>query len=107
MAERLVGAQRHAALQELHGWVEVDDRDAIRKTYHFENFSEAWAFMSRMALLAEEMDHHRELFNVYNRVEVILSTHYADGLSEPDIRLAHSLEELAPDSGPRLRPPCT
>ena len=53
MVERLVGAQRHTALHELHGWSEVDDRDAIRKTYHFENFSEAWGFMSRMALLAE------------------------------------------------------
>src|SRR5205823_1784723 len=89
MVERLVGAQRHTALHELHGWVEVDDRDAIRKTYHFENFSEAWAFMSRMALLAEKMDHHPEMFNVYNRVEVILSTHDAGGLSELDIRLAH------------------
>src|SRR5205814_9882763 len=109
MAERLVGAQRHAALQELHGWVEVDDRDAIRKTYHFENFSEAWGFMSRMALLAEKMDHHPELFNVYNRVEVILSTHDAGGLSQLDIRLAHAIDEIAPERDrrpplPRARP---
>ena len=79
MVERLVGAARHAALREIHGWVEVEDRDAIRKSYHFGNFSEAWGFMSRMALLAEKMDHHPELFNVYNRVEVILSTHDAGG----------------------------
>lgn len=103
MAERLVGAQRQTALYELHGWVEVDDRDAIRKTYHFENFSEAWAFMSRMALLAEKMDHHPELFNVYNRVEVILSTHDAGGLSELDIRLAHAIDEIAPERD--RRPP--
>src|SRR5215813_2755689 len=75
MVERLVGAARHTALREIHGWVEVEDRDAIRKSYHFGNFSEAWGFMSRMALLAEKMDHHPELFNVYNRVEVVLSTH--------------------------------
>src|SRR6202008_1480201 len=107
MAERLVGAQRHTALHELHGWIEVDDRDAIRKTYHFENFSEAWAFVSRMALLAEKMDHHPELFNVYNRVEVILSTHDADGLSELDIRLAHAIDEIAPerDRSPPLKHP--
>src|ERR1700720_2662569 len=101
MAERLTGAARKAALHALHGWVEVDDRDAIRKSYHFGNFSEAWGFMSRMALLAEKMDHHPELFNVYNRVEVILSTHDADGLSELDIRLAHANNENAPERAPR------
>ena len=82
MVEKLVGAARHAALQEIHGWAEVEDRDAIRKSYHFSDFSEAWGFISRMALLAEKMDHHPELFNVYNRVEVVLSTHDAGGLSE-------------------------
>jgi 4a-hydroxytetrahydrobiopterin dehydratase len=96
MVERLVGAARQTALHELHGWVEVEDRDAIRKIYHFENFSEAWGFMSRMALIAEKMDHHPELFNVYNRVEIILSTHDADGLSERDIKLAHAIDEIAP-----------
>jgi 4a-hydroxytetrahydrobiopterin dehydratase len=103
MVERLVGAQRQTALHELHGWVEVDDRDAIRKPYHFENFSEAWGFMSRIALLAEKMDHHPELFNVYNRVEVILSTHDAGGLSELDIRLAQAIDEIAPERD--RRPP--
>src|SRR5260370_6910979 len=72
MVERLVGAARHTALREIHGWVEVEDRDAIRKSYHFGNFSEAWGFMSRMALLAEKMDHHPELFHVYNRVTLLL-----------------------------------
>ena len=103
MVERLVGAARQTALQALHGWVEVEDRDAIRKSYHFENFSEAWGFMSRMALLAEKMDHHPELFNVYNRVEVILSTHDADGLSELDIKLAQAIDEIAPERD--RRPP--
>jgi 4a-hydroxytetrahydrobiopterin dehydratase len=97
MVERLTGTARHTALRELHGWIEVEDRDAIRKSYHFGDFSEAWAFMTRVALLAEKMDHHPEWFNVYNRVEIILSTHDADGLSELDVRLARSIDELAPE----------
>jgi 4a-hydroxytetrahydrobiopterin dehydratase len=96
MVERLAGAARKAALKELHGWSEVEDRDAIRKTYHFGNFREAWGFMSQVALIAEKMDHHPEWFNVYNRVEVILTTHDAAGLAERDIRLAHAIDELAP-----------
>ncbi len=97
MVDRLVGAARHAALRELKGWSEVEDRDAIRKSFHFSNFSEAWGFLSRVALCAEKMDHHPEIFNVYNRVELILSTHDADGLSEKDVHLAHAIGELAPE----------
>jgi 4a-hydroxytetrahydrobiopterin dehydratase len=96
MVERLAGAARKAALKELHGWSEVEDRDAIRKTYHFGNFVEAWGFMSQVALIAEKMDHHPEWFNVYNRVEIILTTHDAGGLSERDLRLGHAVDELAP-----------
>jgi 4a-hydroxytetrahydrobiopterin dehydratase len=96
MVEKLVGAARHTALRELGGWSEVEDRDAIRKSFHFSNFSEAWGFLSRIALAAEKMDHHPEIFNVYNRVEIILSTHDVDGLSERDITLAHAIDELAP-----------
>ena len=103
MAEKLVGAARHAALHELHGWSEVEDRDAIRKSYHFGNFSEAWAFLSRIALAAEKMDHHPEIFNVYNRVLIILSTHDVEGLSDRDIRLAQAIDELAPERD--RRPP--
>ena len=95
MAERLVGAKRKEAVAELRGWSEVEDRDAIRKTFHFGTFSEALAFMSRVALLAEKMDHHPEWFNVYNRVEIILSTHDVEGLSERDIKLAHAVDEIA------------
>ena len=95
MVERLTGAARQAALHGLHGWSEVDDRDAIRKSYHFSNFSEAWGFLSRIALAADKMDHHPEIFNVYNRVEIILSTHDAGGLSERDIHLAQIIDELA------------
>lgn len=96
MVDRLVGAARQTALRELHGWSEVEDRDAIRKIYHFSDFSEAWGFLSRVALAAEKMDHHPEIFNVYDRVEIILSTHDANGLSERDIRLAEIIDELAP-----------
>jgi 4a-hydroxytetrahydrobiopterin dehydratase len=96
MVEKLLGTARKAALHELHGWTEVADRDAIRKTFHFGNFSEAWGFLSRVALLAEQQDHHPEIFNVYNRVELILSTHDADGLSVRDVKLAHGIEAFAP-----------
>src|ERR687887_244076 len=83
------------------GWSEVDDRDAIRKSYHFSNFSEAWGFLSRIALAAEKMDHHPEIFNVYNRVEIILSTHDAGGVSERDVQLAQAIDELAPERDQR------
>src|SRR5262249_62146724 len=101
MVDRLVGAARQAALHELHGWSEVDDRDAIRKSYHFSNFSEAWGFLSRIALAAEKMDHHPEIFNVYNRVEIILSTHDAGGLREGEVPLGPMLDRVAAE--PRRR----
>jgi 4a-hydroxytetrahydrobiopterin dehydratase len=96
MVERLVGTARKAALHELRGWIEVEDRDAIRKPFHFGTFSEAWGFLSQVALLAEKHDHHPEIINVYNRVELILATHDVEGLSERDVRLAHAIDELAP-----------
>src|SRR5688572_6757303 len=104
MVDKLTGAARQSALRELHGWSEVEDRDAIRKSFHFSNFSEAWGFLSRIALVAEKMDHHPEIFNVYNRVEIVLSTHDAGGLSERDIALAQAIDELAPE---RDRRPAT
>jgi 4a-hydroxytetrahydrobiopterin dehydratase len=96
MVQRLAGAARSAAIKQLHGWVEVDDRDAIRKVYHFGTFMEAWGFMSQVALLAEKMEHHPEWFNANNRVEIILTTHDAGGLSEVDVHLAHLIDEIAP-----------
>jgi 4a-hydroxytetrahydrobiopterin dehydratase len=95
MVEKLAGAARKEAVRELHGWTEVADRDAIRKAYHFSTFTEAWGFMSQVALIAEKMDHHPEWFNVYNRVEIVLSTHDAGGLSERDIKLAHAIDAVA------------
>ena len=96
MVEKLVGAARKAAVAELKGWTEVEDRDAVRKVFHFGTFGEAWGFMSQVALLAEKMDHHPEWFNIYNRVEIILTTHDVEGLSARDIKLAHAIDAVAP-----------
>jgi 4a-hydroxytetrahydrobiopterin dehydratase len=104
MTERLIGAARIVALKELHGWTEVEDRDAIRKVYHFNAFPEAWAFMTQIALLAEKMDHHPELFNLNNRVEVILMSVDIEGLTERDMRLAHAIDEMAPQRDRRRTP---
>ena len=95
MVERLTGAARQSALRELHGWSEVEDRDAIRKSFHFSNFSEAWGFLSRIALVAEQMNHHPEWFNVWSTVRVDLTTHDAGGLSERDFKLAAVIDRLA------------
>ncbi len=95
MAEKLTTAARAAALAELAGWQEVEGRDAIQKSFRFTDFSEAWGFMNRTALLAEKMNHHPEWFNVYNRVEVVLTTHDCDGLSELDVKLAKAMDGFA------------
>ncbi|HYG88540.1 MAG TPA: 4a-hydroxytetrahydrobiopterin dehydratase [Azospirillum sp.] len=97
MPEKLMGAHRRAILDHLTGWTEAEDRDAICKTYRFRNFSEAWGFMSRVALVAETMGHHPEWFNVYDRVEVTLTTHDAGGLSTFDIDLAQHMDRIAGD----------
>lgn len=80
------------------GWAAVPGRDAIRKVWKFRNFSEAWGFMSRAALVAEKLNHHPEWKNVYNVVDVTLTTHDCDGLSRLDIDLALKLDKLAPDA---------
>ena len=95
MAEKLTSDQRAAALASLHGWVEVDGRDAITRVFKFRTFSEAWGFMSRAALVAEAMDHHPEWSNVYSKVEVTLSTHDAGGVTELDIKLARAMDDIA------------
>jgi 4a-hydroxytetrahydrobiopterin dehydratase len=95
MVERLQGAARVKAVKALDGWSDVEGRDAICKTYRFKNFRQAWAFMSEAALVAEKMDHHPEWTNVYGRVEVTLSTHSVNGLSELDTGLAQKLDEIA------------
>jgi 4a-hydroxytetrahydrobiopterin dehydratase len=94
MVERLSGAAREAALAELTGWSPVDGRDAIQKSYRFKDFTEAFGFMTRVALLAEKADHHPEWFNVYNKVDIVLTTHDAKGLSARDIKLAKAIDSV-------------
>jgi len=95
MAEKLEGAARDKALESLNGWSEIADRDAIAKEFKFKDFSEAFGWMTRVALKAEKMDHHPEWLNIWNRVEVTLSTHSAGGLTELDIKLAKKMDRLA------------
>jgi 4a-hydroxytetrahydrobiopterin dehydratase len=84
-----------AALKDLKGWSAKDGRDAIVKTYKFEDFNAAFGFMTRVALKADKLDHHPEWFNVYNKVEVLLSTHDADGVTALDVELAKFMDEAA------------
>ena len=95
MAEKLDENAIHQEMQKIDGWEMVDGKDAITKTFKFKNFSQAWAFMSRVSLLAEKMNHHPEWFNVYNRVEVTLNTHDVGGLSALDFKLAASMDLYA------------
>lgn len=100
MVEKLSADRRHAALDTLPDWRRIGDRDAISRSFKFGNFSEAFAFMTRVALAAERMDHHPEWSNVYNRVEITLSTHDAGGLSERDIALATIIDGVFAESRP-------
>ncbi|MBX7198815.1 MAG: 4a-hydroxytetrahydrobiopterin dehydratase [Rhodospirillaceae bacterium] len=88
MVQKLESGARAKALAELAGWQDAGARDAIQKTFTFADFNAAFGFMSRVALLAEKMDHHPEWFNVYNRVQVTLATHDCGGVSERDIAMA-------------------
>ena len=92
MANKLTGVARQEALAGLPGWSESEERNAICKKYHFKNFNQALGFMIRVALEAEKMDHHPEWTNVYNTVDVTLTTHDAGGLSEKDIELAKFMD---------------
>ncbi len=82
-------------LSTLDDWTKPEDRDAIEKSFKFKNFNAAWGFMSRIALLAEKMDHHPEWFNVYNKVDITLTTHDAGGISEKDIKMAKAIDAFA------------
>ncbi|CAD5119738.1 DgyrCDS8334 [Dimorphilus gyrociliatus] len=93
---KLEGSERTQFLDELksRGWTTVANRDAIYKEFTFENFNEAFGFMARVALKAEVMNHHPEWFNVYNRVQITLSTHDCSGLSVRDVKLAKFIDNL-------------
>jgi len=95
MPQKLDPATRAETIAALTGWTEVDDKDAIFKKFVFADFNEAFGFMTRIALIADQMDHHPEWFNVYNRVEVTLTTHDADGVSELDVKMATKMNEIA------------
>ncbi|KAM7360021.1 pterin-4a-carbinolamine dehydratase [Cochliomyia hominivorax] len=92
---KLTEQERSEILQPLlnAGWTMVDGRDAIYKEYLFRDFNQAFSFMAGVALLAEKMNHHPEWFNVYNKVQVTMSTHDVGGLSAKDIRMAKYMEE--------------
>ena len=92
---KLEGENRKQALARIPQWCEVEGRDAITRKFTFADFNEAFGFMSRVALVAEKMDHHPEWFNVYRTVEVTLSTHDAGGLTEKDITLAKEMDRIA------------
>ena len=99
MAHHLSVEESTAALEALPLWSRADTRDAICRSLTFENFNQAWGFMGRVALVAESMKHHPEWFNVYNRVEVTLTTHDCGGLSDLDIRLAQAIDRIASSTG--------
>jgi len=89
-----IGAE--AAIARLPGWAQTPGRDAISRSFRFRDFSSAFGFMARCALKAEQMDHHPEWFNVYNRVDVVLTTHDVDGVSEKDVQLATFMDAIGP-----------
>lgn len=93
----LTTTERNAAIPALGdtGWGAVPDRDALRKIWKFRTFSEAWGFMSRVALVAEKLNHHPEWTNVYNTVDATLTTHASGGLTGLDLRLARAMDRLA------------
>jgi 4a-hydroxytetrahydrobiopterin dehydratase len=90
----LTAEERDAALAVLPGWTLREDGAAITRQFKFKDFAEAWAFMGKVAALAEAQDHHPEWSNVYNRVEITLTTHDAGGLSARDVRLARGIDGL-------------
>jgi len=93
---RLDEADRAAVLEQLPLWSYDADAKGIRRTIRFADFAEAFGFMARVAILAEKADHHPDWFNVYNRVEILLTTHAAGGLSRRDVDLASAIDAIAP-----------
>lgn len=94
MPTKLTQQQRASLPATLPGWGMADGRDAIKREFRFRDFSEAWGFMARVALLAEQHNHHPEWFNVWNTVRIELSTHDAGGLTEKDVALAGAIDAL-------------
>ncbi|HVZ07825.1 4a-hydroxytetrahydrobiopterin dehydratase [Rhodopila sp.] len=99
MATALSAADRANLAALAPHWAPATDRDAIRREFLFRDFSEAWGFMTRVALLAEKLDHHPDWSNVWNKVTVELTTHDAGGLSDRDLRLARAINALLGEPG--------
>ena len=95
MAKILSSEEKATLLQRMQGWTEVESRNAIQKTFSFNDFNDAFAFMRDVALKAEAMNHHPEWFNVWNRVDVTLNTHDVGGLSELDFKMATRMNQYA------------
>ena len=94
MVQRLDDAARASLGETVPLWSLAAERDAIARSFRFADFSQAWGFMTRVALLAEQQDHHPEWFNVYNRVEITLTTHDCGGVSERDVALAEAISAM-------------
>ena len=86
---------RETLTQTVPHWILLGNRDAITRTFKFQNFLEAFAFMGKVAIFAEELNHHPEWFNVWNKVEITLSTHDSGGLTQLDINLATKIDQIA------------
>lgn len=94
MIQKLSSEERAAQIARLRGWQAVAERDAIQRRFEFADFNEAFGFMTRVAIKAQEMDHHPEWFNVYNKVDITLSTHEAQGLTARDIEMALFIDSI-------------
>jgi 4a-hydroxytetrahydrobiopterin dehydratase len=94
MRDKLSAERRRQVLTELSGWSEAEGADAITRTFEFADFNQAWGFMTRVALAADKADHHPEWSNVYNKVEIVLSTHDAGGVSDKDVALAKFIDSI-------------
>lgn len=94
MIGKLTGEERALALADLPEWTPVDDPDGISRHFTFPDFVTAFGFMTRIAILAEKADHHPEWSNIYNRVDITLTTHDAGGLSQRDVDMAYAIDTL-------------
>jgi 4a-hydroxytetrahydrobiopterin dehydratase len=94
MIAKLTEDERKSALASLTSWQSVDGKDAIHRAFRFKDFIEAWGFMNRVALLAQAQDHHPEWSNVYNKVDIVLTTHDCKGVSDRDLKLARDIDKL-------------
>ena len=93
---RLSDAERHDALGDLNGWDYDEERRGLARTFRFSDFGEAFGFMARVALEAEKADHHPDWTNVWNRVDILLTTHSEGGVTAKDVALAERIEAIAP-----------